>query len=150
MKTVIAVLTLGVMSFPAIADRFGDIEDVKDMSTLLLSISAEASPDELVRKLESNDQRFAETELGIAVMQSVSGEMRIAFHNKFPELKGESFHGMLDLRGQDLLSMFTRSADEGGSKFSVYYPHDTTGVEFEYQCYAHWLDSQQSLVTVCH
>lgn len=149
-KIVSTIAVFAALAGPARAGTdFGTEEQAKAMADKVIAMVGAQGADTVAGALRDKSTEIGGSAMGV-VLEKVEGDsMTVIAHNKFPEISNMDFTQMQDLRGNYLLKDFKIAADKGGADVKNYWPHYTSGQEYEYDCFTKWIKPNDLMITVC-
>lgn len=141
-----AMAALILAAGPAIAGTdFGSDQDVRTLTKDLASFIRDKGVPATVASLKDKASPFGGARPG--VMFFVDG--KVAGHNRYPELIGLDLATIQDLRGTLVSTSFTAAADKGGDYAQHFWPHYDTEKEYEWHCFASWVEKGRIMTAIC-
>jgi len=124
---------------------FGNDQDVRTLASDFASYIRDKGVPAAVASLKDKSSPFGGARPG--VMFFVDG--KVAGHNRYPELIGLDLATIQDLRGTLVSTAFTAAADRGGDYTLHFWPHYDTEKEYEWHCFASWVEKGRIMTAIC-
>lgn len=141
-----ALAALVLVTGPARAGTdFGSDQDVRTLANELAGFIRDKGVPATAASLKDKSSPFGGARPG--VMFFVDG--KVAGHNRYPELIGLDLATIQDLRGTLVSTAFTAAADKGGDYTLHFWPHYDTEKEYEWHCFASWVEKGRIMTAIC-